>query len=61
MMHGIDTLRTVVFGLSAEEMGQYVHYVADQLLLSMGFSVLYGARNPVGGISRISPRQKPGD
>ena len=45
-----DTLSPPVLGLNTANMGLYIMYVVDQLLLSMGYSAMYHVLNPVSRI-----------
>jgi ribonucleotide reductase beta subunit family protein with ferritin-like domain len=44
--------------MNAETMGQYIEFVADRLLLSLGFSKVYGTPNPFSWMDMISIQGK---
>jgi ribonucleoside-diphosphate reductase beta chain len=46
MAFGDDLLGGGISGFSLPELKQYLHFVADQRLLRLGFSAKYGATNP---------------
>lgn len=43
-----------MIGMNAKMMGQYIEYVADRLLLQMGYPKTYETGNPFGFMERIS-------
>jgi ribonucleotide reductase beta subunit family protein with ferritin-like domain len=43
-----------MLGMNATAMTTYIQFVADRLLLQMGFSKLYNAQNPFDFMERIS-------
>jgi ribonucleotide reductase beta subunit family protein with ferritin-like domain len=50
--HRSSAVRDV--GMNATAMTTYIQFVADRLLLQMGFSKLYNAQNPFDFMERIS-------
>jgi ribonucleoside-diphosphate reductase beta chain len=53
-----DALPVSLIGMNAETMGQYIEFVADRLLLSLGFSKVYGTSNPFSWMDMISIQGK---
>jgi ribonucleoside-diphosphate reductase beta chain len=53
-----DALPVSLIGMNAETMGQYIEFVADRLLLSLGFSKVYGTPNPFSWMDMISIQGK---
>jgi ribonucleoside-diphosphate reductase beta chain len=53
-----DALPVSLIGMNAETMGQYIEFVADRLLLSLGFSKVYGTANPFSWMDMISIQGK---
>ncbi len=53
-----DALPVSLIGMNAETMGQYIEFVADRLLLSLGFSKVYGTANPFPWMDMISIQGK---
>jgi ribonucleotide reductase beta subunit family protein with ferritin-like domain len=49
-----DALPVSLIGMNAELMREYIEYVADRLLLSLGHSKLYFASNPFPWMDLIS-------
>ena len=47
-----------LIGMNAELMGQYIEFVADRLLLSLGCSKLYGTANPLDFMEQLSLQGK---
>ncbi|KAG2424977.1 hypothetical protein HXX76_014135 [Chlamydomonas incerta] len=43
-----------MIGMSAPQMQQYIEYVADRLLLQLGYQTMYGSANPFSFMERIS-------
>jgi len=43
-----------MIGMNAKMMGQYIEFVADRLLLQMGYTKTYETANPFGFMERIS-------
>jgi ribonucleoside-diphosphate reductase subunit M2 len=41
-----DALKVSLIGMNSDEMSQYIEYIADRLLLQLGYSQLYGTKNP---------------
>lgn len=48
MVFAHDVLEMGVAGLSPQDMRQYLQYVADQRLVSLGLSPVYHTKNPFG-------------
>lgn len=48
-----DALPIPLLGMRAESMNQYVEFVADGLLLMLGFEKYYYVENPVGHHVRV--------
>jgi len=42
----LEALPCSLIGMSSEKMGQYIEYVADRLLVDLGYSKMYGSDNP---------------
>lgn len=53
-----DALPVSLIGMNAETMGQYIEFVADRLLLSLGFTKVYGTANPFPWMDMISIQGK---
>lgn len=53
-----DALPVSLIGMNAELMGQYIEYVADRLLLSLGNPKVYGTANPFSWMDMISIQGK---
>lgn len=47
-------VQVAVVGMNAELMEQYIHFVADRLLVSLGYNKLYNASNPFDWMELIS-------
>lgn len=47
-------LQVAVVGMNAALMEQYIHFVADRLLVSLGYPKLYNALNPFDWMELIS-------
>jgi ribonucleoside-diphosphate reductase subunit M2 len=54
-----EALPCACVGMNATAMTTYIQFVADRLLLQMGFSKLYNAQNPFDFMERISPLTRP--
>ncbi|KIZ01589.1 ribonucleoside-diphosphate reductase subunit M2 [Monoraphidium neglectum] len=55
-----EALRVDLIGMNLRLMGQYVEFVADRLLVALGYSKLYGALNPFDWMEMISLQGKVG-
>lgn len=53
-----DALPVRLIGMNADSMAHYVEFVADRLLVSLGFARLYGATNPFDWMEMISLQGK---
>jgi ribonucleoside-diphosphate reductase beta chain len=53
-----DALPVSLIGMNAELMGQYIEFVADRLLLSLGCEKAYGTANPFSWMDMISIQGK---
>ena len=50
----IDALPCKLIGMDAQEMKQYIEFVADRLLTQLGVAPLYGSQNPFDWMETIS-------
>ena len=50
----IDALPCKLIGMDAQEMKQYIEFVADRLLTQLGVAPLYGSHNPFDWMETIS-------
>lgn len=53
-----DALPVNLIGMNAKTMSQYIEFVADRLLESLGYSKIYGASNPFDFMEMISLQGK---
>ena len=53
-----EALPVSLIGMNAEWMAQYIKFVADRLLMSLGATKLYGAENPFPWMEMISMQGK---
>jgi len=53
-----DALPVSLIGMNAEMMGQYIEFVADRLLMSLGCEKVYGTANPFSWMDMISIQGK---
>ncbi|KAG2500799.1 hypothetical protein HYH03_001561 [Edaphochlamys debaryana] len=53
-----DALEVDLLGMNADLMGQYIRFVADRLLVSLGYDKLYHVRNPFDWMEMISLQGK---
>lgn len=53
-----DALPVSLIGMNAELMSQYIEYVADRMLLSLGYGRLYNTANPFEWMEMISLQGK---
>ena len=53
-----DAIKSKLIGLSNESMEQYIRYVADRLILSLGYKKIYNATNPYNFMNLIGMSQK---
>lgn len=49
-----DSLPVDLIGMNAVLMSQYIEFVADRLIISLGYEKLYGAENPFSFMNMIS-------
>jgi len=49
-----DALPVSLIGMNAGLMGQYIEFVADRLIKDLGYSPLYGSKNPFDWMDMIS-------
>jgi ribonucleoside-diphosphate reductase beta chain len=50
----IESIPCRMVGMNDVLMGEYIEYVADRLLLQLGYSTLYGTKNPFDFMEHIS-------
>ncbi|TGE13425.1 ribonucleoside-diphosphate reductase small subunit [Hymenobacter elongatus] len=53
-----DALPVNLIGMNAKSMAQYIEFVADRLLQSLGYSKIYGSSNPFDFMEMISLQGK---
>jgi ribonucleoside-diphosphate reductase beta chain len=53
-----DALPVNLIGMNAKNMAQYIEFVADRLLVSLGYSKIYNATNPFDFMEMISLQGK---
>jgi ribonucleotide reductase beta subunit family protein with ferritin-like domain len=53
-----DAIPVSLLGMNAEMMSQYIEYVADRLMLSLGHQKIYHATNPFDWMEMISLQGK---
>jgi len=53
-----DALPVSLIGMDAASMTQYIQFVADRLMVQLGFGVMYGATNPFPFMDGIGVRCK---
>ena len=53
-----DSIKCSLIGMNADLMNQYIKFVADRLLLQMGYSKYYNVINPFDFMELISLRPK---
>ena len=53
-----DALPVDLIGMNAKLMGQYIEFVADRLLVALGYSKIYNATNPFDFMEMISLQGK---
>ena len=53
-----DALPVNLIGMNAQLMSQYIEFVADRLLISLGYSKIYGSANPFDFMEMISLQGK---
>jgi ribonucleotide reductase beta subunit family protein with ferritin-like domain len=51
---GLILVQCEVVGMNAELMAEYIRYVADRLLVALGYPKLYNASNPFDWMEMIS-------
>jgi len=49
-----DALPVSLIGMNSHLMGQYVEFVADRMLMDLGYEPLYGSKNPFDWMDMIS-------
>jgi ribonucleoside-diphosphate reductase subunit M2 len=49
-----EALSVALVGMNAELMSQYIEFVADRLLVELGYEKLYNAANPFDWMEQIS-------
>lgn len=54
----MDSLPVDLIGMNSRLMGQYIEFVADRLLVTLGCSKVYGASNPFEWMELISLQGK---
>jgi ribonucleotide reductase beta subunit family protein with ferritin-like domain len=50
----VPSLQVEVVGMNASLMAQYIRYVADRLLVALGYTKLFNATNPFDWMELIS-------
>jgi ribonucleotide reductase beta subunit family protein with ferritin-like domain len=50
----IDAIPCKLIGMNSDLMGEYIEYVADRLVVSLGHEAVYGAKNPFKWMELIS-------
>lgn len=50
----IDAIPCAMIGMNSELMSQYIEFVADRILVALGYSKLYNSQNPFGFMELIS-------
>jgi ribonucleotide reductase beta subunit family protein with ferritin-like domain len=53
-----ESLPCRLVGMNSELMKQYIEYVADRLIVQLGYEKLYNTKNPFGFMERISIESK---
>lgn len=53
-----DSLKVDLIGMNSRSMAQYVQFIADRLLVSLGYPVLYNSTNPFDFMDLISFKTK---
>jgi ribonucleoside-diphosphate reductase beta chain len=53
-----DALPVSLIGMNADLMKEYIHFVADRLLIALGYNKLYNANNPFPWMEMISIQGK---
>ena len=53
-----ESIPCALIGMNAPKMAEYIQFVADRLLMQLGHSKLYGAKNPFGFMDMVSMRGK---
>lgn len=54
----VDSLPVTLIGLGPKDMCTYIEVIADRLLLALGYSKIYGSRNPLDFMDMISMEGK---
>lgn len=54
----LESIPCSMLGMNNELMSQYIEFVADRLLLQLGYAILYETRNPFDFMDRISLTNK---
>jgi ribonucleotide reductase beta subunit family protein with ferritin-like domain len=54
----IDSLKCPLIGINADLMKQYIEYVADHLLINLGYDKIYNKKNPFKWMDSIGMVQK---
>ena len=49
-----DSLNCPLIGMNADLMKQYIEYVADRLIVQLGYKAIYGSQNPFNFMENIS-------
>ena len=53
-----ESLPCRLIGMNADLMKEYIEYVADRLIVQLGYEKLYNTKNPFGFMERISIESK---
>ena len=54
----IESIHCAMIGMNADLMSQYIEYVADRLLVQLGYEKIYNTANPFGFMELISMENK---
>lgn len=54
----IESIPSALIGINAESMSEYIEFVADRLILQLGYSKIYGTRNPFPWMDTINVDSK---
>lgn len=49
-----ESLPVDLIGLSSKDMREYIEYIADRLLQSFGYDIIYGSNNPFNFMQKLS-------
>ena len=54
----IDAIPCTLIGMNKDLMSQYIEYVADRMLIQIGFNPIYNVENPFPFMERLSMESK---